>query len=124
MSKVPKRRDFWQGPLRRPRGLWPVSLPGARGSRKLPEHVGDYGENAVDPSVMAVALQLADVISSMRSEGRFNVDTFLRAVDAGVGGTLAIEAPCARAKRAVPEARYVSEGVRLAVGAHQSSFLD
>jgi len=58
----------------------------------------------------------------MRAEGRFNVETFLRAHEAGMGGTLAIEAPCGRQQRSVPEARYVSEGVRLAAGASQHPF--
>lgn len=77
---------------------------------------------AVDEVALDLALKFAPLISRMRAEGRFNVETFLRAFEAGMGGTLALEAPCSRQQRIVPEARYVSEGVQLAAGGTQRPF--
>ena len=66
-----------------------------------------------EPSVnsMQLAVRLAVVIDNMRAEGRFNLETWLNAVENGMGGTVVVKAPCISQKRAVPEARYVSEGI-------------
>lgn len=63
------------------------------------------------PQAMQLALRLAAVIDKMRAEGRFNLETWLNAVEIGMGGTVVVKAPCVSQKRSVPEARYVSEGI-------------
>lgn len=65
-------------------------------------------EAGIDPLVLAT--RFADVFQHMRAEARFNLETFIRACEAGMGGTVVIQAPSTRVKRAVTEVRYVSEG--------------
>lgn len=69
---------------------------------------------APDEASEALARQLVElVVGHMRADGLFNLDTFLRAVESGMGGTIIIRAPCGRTRREIPEARYMPEVVRI-----------
>lgn len=70
-----------------------------------------------DEDDLALAVRLAPIIAKMRAEGRFNVEQFFMAADAGMGGTVVLTAPSTRCKRAVPEARYVPEGIMISASA-------
>lgn len=67
-------------------------------------------QTRISPECMALALRLATVIESMRSEARFNVETFIAAAENEVGGHITMAAPRkSGGRRRSPEARYKGE---------------
>lgn len=64
----------------------------------------------VTRETMQLALRLADVVERMRAESRFNLETFLSASEAGMGGNAVFTAPHGRTRKEVPECRYTSQG--------------
>ena len=73
--------------------------------------VAEVEEAEPSEAEQVLARRLAIVLRRMRAEGRFNLDQFLGACEAGMGGTVVVTAPSTKSKRDVPECRYVSEGV-------------
>lgn len=71
---------------------------------------GEEQDEELSPEALALGLRVARIVHHMRAEARFNMETFVRACEAQVGGTFVAEAPCARQKRTTLEAQYRSEG--------------
>jgi len=59
------------------------------------------------------ALELSGHIDRLRPQSRFALETFLRAAELGMGGSLTIVAPTKSG--GLPEARYVPAGISITV---------